>query len=70
MPFLYLLMVTGLRLAHGIRLLESGMPIVPHCSVSCVAMGQLCPLISVVVGIIWQSQMGGGGVTIWNYENL
>ena len=34
-PFLYRLMVTGLRLAHGIQLLESGMPILLPCSVFC-----------------------------------
>ena len=58
MPFLYLLMATGLRLVHGIELLESGMLIRPRCSASCMAMDRLCRLISVVSGIISQSQMG------------
>ena len=51
-PFLYPQMAIGLRLVHLIRALESGMPTLLHCSVSCMVMQQLCPLISVVSGII------------------
>ena len=38
LPFLYPLMVNGLRLAHWTRLLKSGMRILLHCSVSCMVM--------------------------------
>ena len=54
--FLYPPMANGLRLARGRRLLESGMRILLHCSVSCMVMDRLCPSISVAAGIIWQSQ--------------
>ena len=51
--FLYHPMAIGLRLVHWIRLFESGMAILLHCSVSYMVMDQLCPLISVPLGIIW-----------------
>ena len=54
-PFLYHPMAIGLHQAHGIRVLESGMPILLRCSVSCMVLDKLCLLISVAWDIIWQS---------------
>ena len=57
-PFPYLPMVIGLRPAHGIRMLESGMLILLHCSVSCKAEEESGLLTSVVSGIILRWRMG------------
>ena len=57
-PFLFLPMVVGLRLALWMRPLEYGMPILPDCSVLCMVMAELCPLISAVSGTISQSEIG------------
>ena len=56
--FLYPPTAFGLRLAHGMRLLEYGIPRRLHCGVSCMVMEKLCLLISVEAGITWLSRMG------------
>ena len=53
--FLYPPMAIGLRLAHGTRLFEYGMPILLHCSVFCMVREQLRSSVSVVSRIISQS---------------